>query len=94
MPIFMHEFNPPQIFYVRFMRVIFVVEVIRVEEATKKKPAKRALFFTSLLDPYAANTQQYCKPRQPLESTFNGDSISLLTILSTDLFAALSNTLW
>jgi hypothetical protein len=66
MPIFMDEFNPPQIFYVRFMRVIFVVEVIRVEEATKK-PAKRALFFTSL-DPYAANTQQYCKPIQPMES--------------------------
>ena len=31
--------------------------------------------------------------RQTLESSFNGDYISLLTLISTDLFAALRKTL-
>ena len=95
MQIFMDELNPPQIFYVMVSRVIFVVEVakwrsalIRVEEASQKRD------YYSLSRQYAANVQQYCKPRQPLESLFNRYSITLLILISTDLFAVLHNTLW
>ena len=41
MPIFMDEFNPPQIFYVRFMRVIFVVEVAKWRSAWRKEATKK-----------------------------------------------------
>jgi hypothetical protein len=42
MPIFMDEFNPPQIFYVRFMRVIFVVEVAKWRSAWHRSHQKSA----------------------------------------------------